>query len=159
MSSRRQPFTVAIDHRTDGDVVRLAGVIDEAADLSPLATLGRRPLVIDLHGVQRINSSGVRTWIDFVRGLPAEVPLSFVRCPPAIVDQCNMVIGFLGHGRMESFYAPLACSDCDEQVDQLYVTAAVKAAGGVLPPAPCPRCRRPMTFDDLAEQYLLFVRD
>jgi hypothetical protein len=159
MSTRRQPFTVAIDHRADRDVVTLAGVIDEAADLSPLAALGRRPLEIDLHGVQRINSSGVRTWIDVVRGLPPAVPLRFVRCPPAIVDQCNMVIGFLGHGRLESFYAPLACAECDEQVDQLYTTASVRAAGGVLPPTPCPRCRRPMAVDDLADQYLLFVRD
>jgi hypothetical protein len=159
MSSRRQPFTVAIEHAADGDRVTLAGVLDEAADLSPLAALGGRPLEIDLRGVQRINSSGVRTWIDVVRALPRATPLRFVRCPPPIVDQCNMVVGFLGHGRLESFYAPLACAECDEQLEQLYATAAVKAAGGVLPPTPCPRCRRPMAIDDLADQYLQFVRD
>ncbi len=159
MSSRRQPFTVAIDHRVDADVVTLAGVIDEAADLTPLAVLGARPLEVDQRGIQRINSSGVRTWIDFVRALPAATPLRFVRCPPAILDQCNMVIGFLGHGRLESFYAPLLCRECDEQVEQLYTTAAVKAGAGALPPTPCPRCRRPMAIDDLEEQYLSFVRD
>ncbi len=159
MSTRRQPFTVAIDHRADGDVVTLAGVIDEAADLSPLAGLGGRPLELDLRGIQRINSSGVRTWIDFVRAVPPTTPMRFVRCPPAIVDQCNMVHGFLGHGRLESFYAPLACRECDEQVEQLYATAVVQAGAGALPPTPCPRCRRPMAIDDLEDQYLSFVRD
>jgi hypothetical protein len=158
--SRRQPFTVAIDHGIDVDVVTLAGVIDEAADLRPLlAVLGQRAIEMDLRGIQRINSSGVRSWIDFVRAIPAGVPVRFVRCPPPIIDQCNMVIGFLGHGRLESFYAPLACRECDEQVDQLYTTAEVKAGRGTLPPAPCPRCRRPMAIDDLEDQYLLFVRD
>ncbi|HVV83615.1 MAG TPA: hypothetical protein VHE35_11105 [Kofleriaceae bacterium] len=163
MSSRRQPFTVAIVERTEAtvvtDVVTLAGVIDEAADLRPLSALGRRPIEIDLRGVQRINSSGVRTWIDFVRAVPREVPLRFVRCPPAIIDQCNMVNGFLGHGRLESFYAPLACRECDEQVEQLYTTAEVRAGRGKLPPTPCPRCRRPMAIDDLEDQYLSFVRE
>lgn len=159
MSSRRQPFTIAIVAGADVDQVTLAGVIDEAADLRPLAALGGRPIEIDLRGVQRINSSGVRTWIDVIRGLPAAVPLRFVRCPPPIVDQCNMVVGFLGHGRLESFYAPLTCRECDEQVEQLVATAAVRAGHGRLPPTPCPRCQRPMVIDDLEDQYLLYVRD
>lgn len=158
MPSRRQQFTVAVEHTTDLDRVTLAGTIDEAADLSPLAALAGRPLEIDLRGVQRINSSGVRTWIDVIRALPAAVPLRFVHCPPAIVDQCNMVGGFLGHGRLESFYAPLTCAECDEQLEALFATAVVRAAGGALPPTPCPRCGRPMTVDDLADQYLHFVR-
>lgn len=158
-SSRRPPFTVAIERRAEVDLVTLTGIIDEAADLSPLTELGARPIEIDLRGVQRINSSGVRTWIDVVRGLPADVPLAFVRCPPPIVDQCNMVIGFLGHGRLVSFYAPLVCRECDEQLDQLYPTADVRSGGGALPPTPCPRCHEPMVIDDLADQYLSFVRD
>lgn len=159
MSSRRQPFTIAVDHEIELDVVALAGVLDEAADLAPLRALAAPTIELDLRGVQRVNSSGVRAWIDFVRAVPATVTLRFVRCPPAIIDQCNMVLGFLGHGRLESFYAPLICRECDEQVEQLFTTAAVKAGCGTLPPTPCPRCRRPMAIDDLEDQYLLFVRD
>ena len=159
MSRGRQPFTVAVDHQAARDVVTVSGVIDEAADLGPLRALAAPTLELDLRGIQRINSSGVRAWIDFVRAVPATVALRFVRCPPVIIDQCNMVLGFLGHGRLESFYAPLTCRECDEQVEQLFTTAAVKAGCGTLPPTPCPRCRRPMAIDDLEDQYLLFVRD
>lgn len=141
------------------DRVAMSGVIDEAADLSPLAALGARPIEVDLHGVERINSAGVRAWIDVVRAVPASVPMTFVRCPPAIVDQCNMVAGFLGHGQLASFFAPMVCAECDEQIDQLFETAACRANGGKLPATKCPRCGRPMEVDDLEEQYLLFVRD
>lgn len=163
MSRRRQPFRIDLAPGAGVEVVTMSGVIDEAADLTPLAALGQRPgqgpIEVDLHAVERINSAGVRAWIDAVRALPPTVPVTFVRCPPAIVDQCNMVTGFLGHGRLASFFAPMVCRECDEQVDTLYTVAAVHAAHGALPPSPCPRCKRPMAIDDLEDQYLLFIRD
>ena len=53
----------------------------------------------------------------------------------------------------------MVCAECDEQIDQLFETAACRANGGKLPETRCPRCGRPMEVDDLEEQYLLFVRD
>ncbi len=155
----RVPFTLEIGHDGNADVVTLAGVIDENSDLSPLVQLGERPIRIHLRGVRRINSYGVRAWMDAIRRIPITTRLSFVHCPPPVVDQCNMVQGFLGHGTLESFYAPMTCAECDEQLDQLFETAACRANGGKLPTTPCPRCGRPMEVDDLEEQYLLFVRD
>lgn len=155
----RAGFTIDVASRPDADEVTIAGVIDENADLSPLVRLGQRPIRIHLRGVRRINSFGVRAWMDAIRRVPITTKLSFVHCPPPVVDQCNMVSGFLGHGKLESFYAPMTCAECDEQIDQLFETAACRANGGKLPVTPCPRCGRPMEVDDLEEQYLLFVRE
>lgn len=156
----RNAFTLDAVPAADGVVeVTITGVIDESADLSPLATLHARALHIHLRGVRRINSFGVRAWMDAIRRIPITTQLFFVHCPPPVVDQCNMVSGFLGHGRLESFYAPMTCAECDEQIDQLFETAACRANGGKLPMTPCPRCGRPMEVDDLEEQYLLFVRE
>jgi hypothetical protein len=91
--------------------------------------------------------------------VPAATPLTFVHCPSPVVDQCNMVSGFLGHGALMSFYAPMTCRECDEAVDTLFETAAVRANLGKLPVTPCPRCKRPMEIDDLEDQYLLYVRE
>ena len=41
-------------------VVSVAGVIDENADLTPLSRLADRPVRVNLRGVRRINSYGVR---------------------------------------------------------------------------------------------------
>jgi hypothetical protein len=155
----RNTFTIDVAEKNGEDVVTIAGVIDENADLSPLTSLGARPVRVHLKGVRRINSYGVRSWIDAVRKIPRATPVVLVHCPPPVVDQCNMVAGFAGHGVLESFYAPMTCTECDEQLDQLFDTAACRANGGRLPATPCPRCGRNMEVDDLEEQYLLFVRE
>ena len=155
----RNVFTLDVVTQGDLDVVTMTGVIDESSDLTPLAQLGRRPIQVNMRGVRRINSYGVRAWLDVIRQLPITAKLSFVHCPPPVVDQCNMVAGFLGHGRLESFYAPMTCAECDEQIDQLFETEACRKNGNKLPKTPCPRCGRPMEVDDLEDQYLLFVRE
>ncbi len=139
-------------------LLSLSGVIDENADLSPIAQI-EVDTEINLKEIRRINSFGVRAWIDAIRRIPAEVRLTFVECPPPVVDQCNMVTGFLGHGVLKSFYAPMTCEECDEQHNQLFDTQECRNNGGKLPSTPCPRCGRDMEVDDLEEQYLLFVRE
>jgi len=157
----RNVFTieVAADPAGQIDLVTIGGVIDENADLSPLTELGPRAIQVNLRGVRRINSFGVRAWMDAIRRIPVSVHLTFMHCPPPVVDQCNMVSGFLGHGQLQSFYAPMACAECDEQLDQLFETEVCRANGGKLPVTPCPRCGQPMEVDDLEDQYLLFVRE
>ncbi len=155
----RTAFSIDVVAEADADVVTIAGVVDENADLSPLLRLGARPIRVHLRGVRRINSFGVRSWMDAIRHVPITAKLSFVHCPPPVVDQCNMVSGFLGHGALDSFYAPMTCAECDEQLDQLFETEVCRANGAKLPLTPCPRCGRPMEVDDLEDQYLLFVRD
>ncbi|MCE9578216.1 MAG: hypothetical protein K8W52_34135 [Deltaproteobacteria bacterium] len=155
----RSSFTIEVVERDGIDQVSVSGVVDENADLALLSTLGGRPVRVNLKGVRRINSFGVRAWMDAVRKVPRDVVLTFAQAPSPVIDQCNMVTGFLGHGTLESFFAPMTCGECDEQVDQLFETAACRANGGKLPSTPCPRCGRPMEVDDLEDQYLLFVRE
>jgi hypothetical protein len=155
----RNRFQVETREQSSKPVLLVSGVIDENADLSSLSRVRAPEVEINLKGVRRINSFGVRAWIDAVRQIPASTRVAFVHCPPPVIDQCNMVSGFLGHGVLESFYAPMTCEECDEQLDQLFETARARELGGNLPPTPCPRCGREMEVDDLEEQYLLFVRE
>src|SRR5688572_23269192 len=87
--------------------VVLSGEITEDADFSPLL-LPTKKLVIDLSQVTRINSSGLREWIEFVRSSNrAEVQLVLERCAPIVVTQLNMIWNFAGKdGQVRSVYAP-----------------------------------------------------
>lgn len=158
MSDDRKNFHIETRHLGGKQLLQLSGVIDENADLRAIAEI-RVPAEINLKEIRRINSFGVRAWIDHIRQIPKDVPVLFIECPPPVIDQCNMVTGFLGHGVLKSFYAPMLCEECDEAQNELFETDKCRANGGKLPATPCPRCGRDMEVDDLEEQYLLFVRE
>lgn len=159
MRSRGNSFQIESREHAGKLLLFVSGVIDENADLSAITEARASDVEINMKGVRRINSFGVRAWIDVIRRIPKATRVVFVECPPPVIDQCNMVSGFLGHGKLESFYAPMTCEECDEQLEQLFETAKCTELGGKLPSTPCPRCGRDMEVDDLEEQYLLFIRE
>jgi hypothetical protein len=135
----------------------LAGVIDESADLTFLEQLVG-PVRLNMRGIRRINSYGVRAWIEAVRRVPSGVALELVECPPSVIDQINMVAGFAGRGRVVSFLAPMICESCGNEKEQLFLTEDYRRERR-LPDVRCPRCAAAMQVDDLEEQYLLFARE
>jgi hypothetical protein len=138
-------------------VVLVTGVVDETADLSFFETLSG-PTKLNLRGVRRVNSYGVRAWIDGIRRVPPDVHLELIECSPAVVDQANMVAGFLGRAQITSFYAPMVCSACGYEKDELFKTEEYRQAGH-LPDVGCPRCGAAMEMNDLEEHYLLFAKE
>lgn len=158
-ASERTTFRFEAAAEADGTrIIKLEGVVDEHADLAFFTDL-HGPVKLSLKGVRRINSFGVRAWIDAIRRVPADCTFEFVDCPPPVVDQMNMVAGFLGRGKVSSFFAPMTCERCDLEQDHLFLVADCRRQGGKLPAVGCPSCGKPMEVDDLEEQYLLFVRE
>jgi hypothetical protein len=141
----------------DGQV-RLSGVIDEHADLSFLSSLVGPKVVMNLRGVRRINSYGVRHWMEHIRKVPPSVQMEVIEIPPPIVDQVNMVHGFMGRGKVVSFYVPYTCGNCEEYREQLVTSSEVRAKKA-LPEVKCPACDSVMEVDDVEEQYLQILRD
>jgi hypothetical protein len=118
--------------------------------------------VIDLAEVERINSCGVRDWVNWlgrVEAKPAKVVL--VECSPPIVAQINLVTNFVGGGTIKSFYAPYFCAECNQEKVLLVDVADVAGArtGEVDPPTcRCDDCDLVMDFDDLPDSYFAFLR-
>lgn len=152
------------------DAVRLVlkGQIDEGADLDPLAkrlthAISKQPAaraVIDTFDVQRINSCGVREWINFMRSIDAIPSVVLARCSPAIVVQLNSVFNFRGRASIESIVAPFFCASCDqEQLDVVNVPAHVQDPAELLKEKHvCNQCGKPVQFDDIVERYFMFVK-
>jgi hypothetical protein len=141
-----------------GEPIALSGVLDQHADLSFFERL-RGPTVINLRGVERIDSVGVRGWIESLRNVPAEVPLRFIECPAPLIEHINMIEGFLCGRPLSSFYAPMACAACGDAADVLFEVDACKRLGGKLPPSNCARCGKPLELDEIEDRYLTFLRD
>jgi hypothetical protein len=165
--TRPQPEPVALSWRVKErpglTVVEFFGEIDENADFADLRRRLKGPVVFHLAEVRRINSCGVREWVDFVRQVPAVSELAFSHCSPAIVIQLNMIYNFRGQARVRSFLAPYLCQVCGHEEDKLLDVEQH------FPPPPrraftppefkCEKCSGPMQFDELPERYLCFLHD
>ncbi len=145
-----------ITWKVAGAVVELAGQLDEKADLAPLAAQLSGPVELHLAGIQRVNSTGVRAWVDFLASLSSVTELVFSHCSPAIVTQLNTIYNFRGRARVRSLLAPYLCEACGNEEVRLLDAAAAR---GPLPAFACARCGGPMEFDDLPERYLSFLRE
>jgi anti-anti-sigma regulatory factor len=147
--------------KRDGDstTVEFVGEIDENADFAQLRDQLAGKVVFHLGEVRRINSCGVREWVNFVRDLPRVESLVFSHCSPAIVTQLNMIYNFRGRARVQSFFAPYVCENCNNEEEKLLETYKGLRNGQRLPEFSCSRCQHPMEFDDLPERYLSFLHE
>jgi len=138
--------------------VEFVGEIDENADFVELRRRLHGKVSFQLAEVRRINSCGVREWVNFVRDLPHVTELSFTHCSPAIVTQLNMIYNFRGSARIRSFYAPYVCDGCGLEEEKL-IEIPPQGGTATLPGFSCPQCNADMEFDDLPERYLSFLAE
>jgi anti-anti-sigma regulatory factor len=155
-----QKFHAAVHQRDDVCYVKLSGVIDEDNELVELTEKipGGGTVVIDLGEVERINSCGVRDWVNWlssVEAKPAEVVL--VECSPAIVAQINLVNNFTGNGVVKSFYIPYFCPECDGEKVLLAEAVDMGPPPHEPPTCRCDECDQPMDFDDMPDSYFAFL--
>lgn len=149
-----------IEPRPDGARVEVTGQLDENADFSELAAVLRGKVELSLGGVTRINSTGVREWVDFVHRLPAVTELSYSHCSAAVVTQLNTIYNFRGPARVWSLYAPFVCEACSVEESKLIdVRAHRPGAPPALPAFACEKCGGPMEFDDIPERYFSFLKE
>lgn len=153
------PAKLQIDIRREGGVTRvaLAGLVDEDADLHKLESLSG-PVELNLRDVRRFNSVGTRDWVTVMQHLGAKAQITLVECSPAVIGQLNMISGFLGHGTVRSFYGPMRCPRCSNEVNHLFTTRECRDHDA-LPSVACPKCSTTMELDELEDSYLLFLRE
>jgi anti-anti-sigma regulatory factor len=147
----------AITQDTSQTLIKLSGVIDEDNDLGELTDKVQGDVLIDLDEVTRLNSCGVRDWVNWMQTLAANGAEIVLRsCSAAIVAQINLVNNFTGAGSIESFQMPYFCPDCEDEKTVLCETADVEIEE--LPPAcRCDGCDQVMEFDDLPDAYFAFL--
>lgn len=120
---------------TDGKLtLKIAGTIDEDADFSQIATAGNTQIELDLEDLNSINSCGIREWIKWV-GQTGASSIALVNCPKVIVDQINMVDGFLPvNGKVLSFFVPYFNEDVGSEKKVLFRYGNEFGDEGVTPP-------------------------
>jgi hypothetical protein len=148
---------LSINSRITGDEVHveLIGVIDEDSIFDKIKSLKMNKFVFDFNQVNMINSCGIREWIKYLQELD-EVGIKYINCPQIIIEQVNMVHGFIRKGIVvESFFAPYFCPNCDTEKKILLKNTEV--ANSKAPVKQCNTCKSDLEFDAIEKQYFSFL--
>lgn len=142
-------------------VYKFEGTIDEHAVMPTLPSPLPPKVILDLGGVISINSLGCRHWVNWVKTFSTEGRLELENCTPGIINQANILVGFLPkNAEISSFYVPYFCEPCAFEQLILLKRGADYSLGK--PPElasqiPCPKCKEPMDLDVLKDRYLRFL--
>ena len=150
--------------------LKLSGYIGENSDLFTVRLAGIKDLIIDMGGINYINSIGIKNWVLWTRKIPAGLNVAFQNCPMCIVNQMSMVVDFLPKGAtVQSFYLPFFCDKCNGEKNILiekgkdFQFATAEAPRQVkIPTAPdCVKGREPkdceLELDVIPDKYLAFL--
>jgi eukaryotic-like serine/threonine-protein kinase len=153
--------TAVVDQVTAGEatLVSVSGLVDERflgfGDVGAMKTV-----VINVSGMTRMTSFGVRQWLKAMDALPKSITdLYLLGCPTFFVDQLNMVLNFGGASKILTVIAPHTCPSCGVESGELIDVLADRAnlAKGGLPEKECARCGGKLEFDETPESYFAFV--
>jgi serine/threonine protein kinase len=135
--------------------IELKGEINETSILRSLFN-HTGPIHLDLQGVSRINSVGLRAWIDAFRERPPGVEIIFERCSPVLVNQIDILPLLTDDVRITSVMAPYCCTSCKRESLELVF---IEEMDGCHPPSrQCVKCAGHLQFDGMPEEYFAFLR-
>lgn len=133
------------------------GQIDEDADFSPITGKSADTMIFNLEKVHLINSCGIRDWIEFQKTLPESMSIIYRKCPQVIVEQLNIVKGFVReNSSIESFYAPYYNEEKDEEIKALLTPGEV--VDGKAPVLKDDKGNE-LEFDEIEAQYFSFLKN
>jgi hypothetical protein len=154
--------SLSIENKLDGDNLTLSftGKIDEDTDFSEISVGSPKLITLDFVGVVGINSVGIREWVKWIRSIDPSTKFNVKNCPQIIVDQLNMVEGFLPTGtEINSFFVPYYCESCDELSPVLFEKG--KNFDGPNPEVEetmeCPNCKEESELDIIEKMYFKFL--
>ena len=139
-------------------LVKISGTIEEGVDFNLVIGPTPNEIIISCKDIQRINSAGVKLWIQYFQKLTAKgTKIRFIECSPAIVEQINLIVNFSCGAKIESIYVPYACSSCRAQFVSLFNVEDLKKIYKQLPEPACPKCKDKTIFDDIEDEYFEFL--
>jgi anti-anti-sigma regulatory factor len=136
--------------------VVLRGAIDEHAPIQRLADIPGPRIVIDMSGVDRMNSLGINRWLPALQKLSTKFPTTVVRLSYAVARQAANLTNLFASASIESTLAPYYCPGCNA-TPALEITREEYTKTNRPPERVCSTCGGALQFDEL-EEYFDFLR-
>lgn len=144
------------------NLVSISGIVDEYEDFSEFTRCAQNTLIVDFSGVTRMNSSGIRNWIQAIT--KHKIKLLLRNCSSVVVEQFSMIPEFVGkNGYVESFFVPYHCVACEYETQKLFITGqdiqiCESPEADAQLAEPCPQCGDVVELDHNPEIYFAFLR-
>lgn len=149
-------LNIDITEKDQTATIVLSGRIDEDAHFENVSGLEAKKFTFDFKEVSLINSCGVREWINLINKLIKKGQVIYKNCPQVMIEQMNMVEGFLpNNASIESFFAPYFDPDLDQEKKILLMFDEVKSKK-----APIKKNEKgtELEFDALEAQFFNFIK-
>lgn len=154
-----EKLVATIESRRSGArLIKFAGALDERNELGELTEkVPAGSTLINLSGIDSINSIGSRDWINWLSSLEARgINPVLIACSPAVVAQLNRIKNFAGNCVVKSFQVPYHCDACD--VDKLLLVHISELEPPYeAPVCTCDGCGAAMAFTEDADSYFAFI--
>jgi hypothetical protein len=152
-------FDIKTEKIGDNLKVTMAGTIDEDVDFNAYSLASSPTVDLYLGSVKSINSCGIREWIKWIGGASG-TKVVYHECPKIIVDQINMVQGFLpANAKVQSFFVPYYNDDSGSEKNILFRRGAEFDEGAVNPPQGIKDDQgNPMEMDVVESKYFKFIK-
>lgn len=150
---------IQLNKNGDQFVIQLTGAIDEEVNLSSDLLNGAKSFIFDFNKVESINSCGIREWIRWLAPHNTK-SIIYKNCPKIIVDQINMVDGFLPNsGTVESFFVPYYSEESGEEKHVLFSYGKEYGEDGIHYPAQVVDSKNhEMELDVIENKYFRFLQ-
>lgn len=132
------------------------GTINEKFDFDHFFSNKLSPLVLNMNGVKRINSVGVRGWAAALTRFPY-LQLILEECSRSVVDQCNLLPEFMVNNqvRVRSFFTHYYSEETGEEQRVLLEEGRHFIFGkGIIQE---PEVGEGMELDDIPKKYFNFL--
>lgn len=155
-----EKLVATIEQRRSGArLIKFAGALDERNELGELIEkVPAGATLINLSGIDSINSIGSRDWINWLASLETRgINPVLIACSPAVVGQLNRIKNFAGNCVVKSLQVPYHCDACD--VDKLLLVhiSELGEAPYEAPKCTCDSCGATMPCTEDNESYFAFI--
>lgn len=141
--------------------LKLKGILDEDNLLvNLLSQIQGQLLLIDMSEVERINSCGVRDWVNWLNQIQAlGIVVILLRCSPTVISQANMVTNFAADAFIHSFFAPYVDPNTGEDFNKLLLTEDIRKTVPIKAPKFYAESGEELEFDEFEDSYFAFIHD
>jgi hypothetical protein len=162
--SNHKDLRIELEGDATDPILRISGQLlgDEPLPLPASSKLSS--VTLDLAGLNRINSMGVRQWDRWmvsIRKSNSNTLIRLLHVPSFFVDLFNIIHEFVPRPyAVESFCVPLYCGECDSSLDFLVErndAGVLPKSLDELPQIDCDRCRIPLQVDVHSGRSLSFL--